>query len=265
MADGTTPILGLVKPEVGASTDTWGPKINANQDKIDALFTDPVKKLLPIIHGGTGSDTLAGLKTSLGLGALASLNTVATAQINDGAVTAAKLAAGLGAFPSGARMLFQQTTPPVGWTKDVTHNNKTLRIVNAAVGAGGTQPFTTVFGIKPIAGTVGSASPTGTVGSTALSLSEMPLHGHPVYVSTLVQSTAQSDSTGGFMMQNSTVGSYGPNTGGAGASPGAQIGGAGGGAGHTHTFTGTAHTHTLTGTNLDLTVQYVDFIIAQKD
>ena len=265
MVDTSTPVLALVKPEVGASTDTWGPKLNANQDKIDALFTDATKKVLTVLHGGTGADNLNTFKASLGLGALASLNTVGTAQIQDGAVTAAKLAAGIGSFPSGSRMLFQQTTPPVGWTKDTTHHNKTLRIVNAAVASGGSLGFTTVFGVKTITGTVGSSAPGGTVGSTVLTEAQMPSHGHAVYVSTLVQSTAQSDSTGGFMMQNSTAGSYGPNTGGAGGSPGSQIGGAGGGAGHTHTFTGVSHTHTLTGTSIDMSVLYVDFIIAQKD
>ncbi len=38
MADTFTPILGLTKPEIGASRDTWGAKWNANLDAIDAVL-----------------------------------------------------------------------------------------------------------------------------------------------------------------------------------------------------------------------------------
>ena len=142
-------------------------------------------------------------------------------------------------FPSGTKMLFQQTSAPTGWTKDTTHNNKALRVVSGTASSGGTSSFTTAFAAR----TTSSTSAGGTVGNHTLTKSQMPAHTHN-YVRYINAGRGYSYTQGGFAGFDHIVATT--STGGGGA--------------HNHSFSGSSHSHTL-----DLAVQYVDLIIATKD
>lgn len=171
------------------------------------------------------------------------------------------------AFPSGTKMLFQQTAAPVGWTKDTTHDNKALRVVSGTAGSGGSVNFTTAFASQ-------------NVGDTTLTESQIPGHTHSF--------SATTDSAGSHSHtindpghvhtldrgNNSGVIGQGPmffsGDGASGTRPtlssvtGISINSAGA---HTHTVSGTigstggggSHNHSL-----NLAVQYVDAIICTK-
>lgn len=167
------------------------------------------------------------------------------------------------AFPTGTRMLFQQTSAPTGWTKDATHNDKALRVVSGTVSSGGTVDFSSAFASRTVSGNVDNFTASGTVNGHTLDITQIPSHQHFIAnetngtgvltASNYVNEQAQAGSSNGYILKGSTTVPYIGLT-----SP------TGGGTAHSHSFTGTAHNHSFS-TTLDMAVKYVDLIIASKD
>ena len=237
-------------------------KNNANSETLMTLAADGAAELY---HNGNKK-----LETTSS-GATITGTCTATSFSGDGSNLS-----GIAAFPSGTKMLFQQTSAPTGWTKVTSGvDNKALRVVSGTVGSGGSNAFSNTLASKTITANAANASPTGnitvsdtsatgnvsidsattggSVDSHTLSTNEIPAHTHllrsnfyqnqnshrsngPGWNPGMSQYASSRENASGQYRRRNVMNMYTEESGGSG--------------GHTHGFTGGSHNHngTLSGT-----------------
>lgn len=146
--------------------------------KIKTKLFDPLKTALELIDDRVAS------AIATADAALASTSALVTA-INN-------LSSNLNG-PTGTVLLFQQTSPPTGWTKGAVYDDYALRLVTGTASTGGSTAFTSILAARTIA-TANLPSHTHSFSDTGRSVS---FTGTTTHVTDVTDSNADSHGGGG--------------------------------------------------------------------
>lgn len=214
LTNGTTADATQVMSDFNQIVNNVNANAAANGANADITSLSALSTPLSIGQGGTGATTLNAILLKAG-------GTMTGDIVLKNGNTAVD-------FASGTLMLFQQTAAPTGWTKQTTHDDKSLRVVSGTASSGGATAFSSVFGSGK------------TTGAHQLTIAEMPAHTHP-------GSTGPGRNDSPSFPSSAFIGTSNAAT----TNLGITIASQGGDGTHTHT--------------LSLDLEYVDLIIASKD